>query len=284
MEIDPAVWADLRQYVPTTLIYLPGGTRRAAALAGASSYTTWTLEQALRCFGMLFATGVRHIFTGLIFPTAWQELTPNYRSHLVQWAVDGAAGPTTCASYQHAGWRVRIVGAEMFGDPQLLEAAQRLRELPASPDAPTLWWQVAPSEQAIWGQLMTAAATCAQPAGRAEVATAIYGEPVPAAQMLLAFGKPLITSALVPPALIEGNLQCYWSQRPGYSLDEPTWREIVYDAGVLRNTWSEDKSDREASAIEQRALWEGGDVLGLGHRRGPYWLPGSASEDADPLA
>jgi hypothetical protein len=105
------------------------------------------------------------------------------------------------------------------------------------------------------------------------------GEELPLATLYLAFGKPMFVPDLLPP-LLSGDVQCYWTQRPGYDLDERSLRQIIYDYAYLRPTWTRDKSARYADVEAQRSLWEHAPTLGLGRRVGAFWYPISEQESA----
>ena len=70
-----------------------------------------------------------------------------------------------------------------------------------------------------------------------------------------------------------GDLHGYWLQRPGYWLPTPVLRQILYDLVYVRATWQADKTGRDAAALDHRAAWERGLVLGLGQHLGPHWYP-----------
>jgi hypothetical protein len=76
----------------------------------------------------------------------------------------------------------------------------------------------------------------------------------------------------VPTAVI-GVLHCYWSQQPGYSLDQEQLRTILYDFAYVRPTWQVDKTGRAEQVLAQRKLWEQRRIIGLGKRVGPFWYP-----------
>ena len=77
----------------------------------------------------------------------------------------------------------------------------------------------------------------------------------------------------LPPLLFE-EIQCYWTQRPGYSLTEVELRTIFYDRAYLRATWRPDKTGRERDALRHRHAWgEHAPLIGLGRKLGPYWYP-----------
>lgn len=101
---------------------------------------------------------------------------------------------------------------------------------------------------------------------------ALYGEEIPPVSFYLGFGKPTILPEVIPPLLID-QVQCYWSQQPGYTLTKEQLRTMFYDYAYLRPTWRPDKLDRAKAALADRQAWEEGPILGLGMRLGPFWYP-----------
>ena len=80
------------------------------------------------------------------------------------------------------------------------------------------------------------------------------------------------------PALLLDETQCYWTQRPGYSLDDAALRQILFDYAYQRRTWQADKSDRYSDVLAQRDAWEQAPTLGIGQRLGRYWFPQQSPE------
>ncbi|MBC8074472.1 MAG: hypothetical protein H7Y32_00225 [Chloroflexales bacterium] len=261
-----------QQIAPTTLIYASGGTRRSAVLAGiepsSDSYAAFGHRGMLRCCNLIFGYGVRHIFATAIRPGQFAE-RGRYRDRLLAWVAEGLAGDAALETFARFGWRVRLTGAEHI--PELHEAAARLVAATPAHWQHTLWWAVAPDAGAPWRSIL-AAAQRSGASTREEAITALYGEPVPLSTLYLAFGKPIVVPDLIPP-LLAGEIQCYWSQRPGYSLSEESWRNILYDYAYLRRTWSADSAARDLVALEQRAVWEQAGIIGLGQALGPFWFP-----------
>lgn len=267
---------EVARVAPATLIFAPGGTRRAAALAGldphSDAYAAWSHQRMILCLERLFRHGVRHIFVVVLRPAQLAEVGP-YRERLLGWLVAGLAGPAAQADYARLGWRARIVGA--LGEPVLAEVAATLAGLPGRDGAPTVWFVMTTSAQAHFALLQQ---TLRDPAvgSRAEAARAVYGEDLPPAELLLSFGKPLIGDDIVP-AFLGDEIQCYWSQRPGFELDDETLRRIFYDYAYLRRTWRADKAERYGQIVDQRGLWERTPalVLGVGQQlAGGLWYPG----------
>ncbi|QDF07567.1 hypothetical protein BHS04_30845 [Myxococcus xanthus] len=75
------------------------------------------------------------------------------------------------------------------------------------------------------------------------------------------------------PPLLQGPMDCYFTQRPGYRLTERELRTVLYDHAYLRRTWRADKTGRAEEAISHRRAWEEGPMVGLGIRLGPFWYP-----------
>ncbi len=260
-------------YAPPALVYAAAGTRRSATLAGldanSEEYVQWSRSRMVEALQLIFAHHVQHIFTIPATPGQFAEVGP-YRHNLVRWIEWGVAGRDALAEYNRLGWRVRLVHA---GVPELVDAERRLAGLAAAQDvnAKTLWYVVIADNEALWQQLLAAAAT-AKAGTRQEAARAFYGETPPDISLFLGFGKPVIAPDLLPP-LLHDKVNCYWTQRPGYRLTEQELRTILYDHALLRPTWQADKSKRAAAALQQRQAWLEGPILGLGSRLGPYWYP-----------
>lgn len=257
---------------PATVIYAPGGTRRNAVLAGISpqsdEYARWTREHMIATSDLFFRLGVRHLFMSVMRPPQMAEVG-RYRDRLLDWLDWGLAGPEALAIYARRGWRVRLLGADGLG--QLGAAANRLRQAMPGTDTPALWYYVVPEVESPW-QWVREALNRTEGNTTADVIRALYGEDVPLATLYLAFGKPMFVPDLLPP-LLSGDVQCYWTQRPGYELDEYTLRQIIYDYAYLRPTWVRDKSARYADVEAHRSLWEQAPTLGLGRRVGAFWYP-----------
>jgi hypothetical protein len=259
---------------PVTMAFAAGGTRRHAILAGidpnSDEYNDYSRQGMLRCFDVLCGFGVRNIFTTAIRPHQMRE-PGRYRARLLDWIAEGLTSDDALRENERRGWRVRIVGAEHV--PELREAAERLVAATPANWRHTIRWSVSPDPEAPWRSILDAVLRSGART-REDAVMALYGEPVPPATMFLAFGKPLVVADLVPP-LLAGDLQCYFSQRLGYSLDEAMWREILYDYAYLRHTQAPDTAKRDRAVLEHQAVWQHAGVLGLGQAVGPFWFPSS---------
>ncbi|MCB9150456.1 MAG: hypothetical protein H6641_17010 [Caldilineaceae bacterium] len=264
--------AEVQKVAPTTMIYAPGGTRRSAVFAGiepwSEQYMRWARQSTFDAFELIFRQGIRHIITTAISPGNTQE-SNRYSEKLYAMADWILAGEESLTQYSQNGWRARILGGGHI--PELRATAQRLCEQTNPQAKRTIWWTVEPNHDAFWQHLLTAAATN-RLRTREDAVRALYGEVIPPATLYLAFGKPTVSTAIVPPLLCD-NLQCYWSQQVGYSLTEHQLRTILYDYAYLRRTWRTDKLDRAYAGIAHQEAWETGPILGLGMQLGPFWYP-----------
>ncbi|HMA37054.1 MAG TPA: hypothetical protein VKY74_21540 [Chloroflexia bacterium] len=256
---------------PSTVIYAAGGTRRQAVLAGIDprdpqAWARWGLEQQIACCALLFQHGVHHIVTHALVPSQLQEVGP-YRAQLLELAAY-IGGSEARAQYIRRGWRVRLVGTEDL--PELHPTAARLQAETLTDSRYTVWWTVTPTHEALWRRILAAGAAGART--QAEAIALVYGAAIPPATLLLATGKPIAAPDLLPPLLM-GQMQCYWSQRPGYSLTTPELRAILYDYAYRRATWREDKTGRADAALVYQSTLEQSRILGLGRRLGPFWYP-----------
>ncbi len=262
----------IAQAAPAAMVYAPGGTRRQAAFDGltpwSDAYFRWARQATIKCFDLIFQHGVHHLFSPTLTPGNFAEANV-YRHKLLQWVEWGAAGPDALDDYARHGWRVRLIGSEHV--PELQNAAARLMTDTPATSAHTLWWTVMPTPEAAWQSLLHAAQQ-SKAATRADLMRVLYGEEIPLITLYLAFGKPLLSSGVLPPLLL-GDVQCYWSQQPGYSLTVEQFRTILYDFAFLRQTWAPDKTGRAEAAAPHRAVWQHPLILGLGQRLGQHWYP-----------
>lgn len=264
---------EMAHLAPKTLIFAAGGTRRSAALAGVSTtgneYASWAYGQMIECFALFFRHGVKHIITHAIIPNQYNETTGKYREKLFDWVDWVLAGPDQVQDYQRRGWKVRLLGAENI--PQVAHVAQRLREIQAAEDAPTLYFTITTSEDALWESMLTSVVNSGAKT-QADAIRAYYGENIPPVEMYISCCKPGFFPAILPPFLM-GNVQCYWALRPGFITDSRKIRELIYDFAYVRKTWQADKTGRAEMALEHQSVWENAPTLGLGMRLGPFWYP-----------
>lgn len=257
---------------PITAVYGAGGTRRRAVFEGvepwSDEFVNWARTRILSCIDLIFRHGVRNLFVTTLTPDNFREVN-RYQAQLLERTHWFIAGDETLIDYKQYGWRVRLVGAENV--PLLKDTAEYLRTVTPTVGTHTLYWNVVPTSESPWQELL-AAAQRSHGCTRAEVVRSLYGEDIPPATLYLAFGKPAILPEIIPPLLM-GQVQSYWSQQPGYTLTETQLRTILYDYAYLRSTWREEKLERAKEALAHRQAWEEGPILGLGMRLGPFWYP-----------
>ncbi|HEX8436987.1 hypothetical protein [Archangium sp.] len=268
-----APYEQVAAVAPKAMVFAPGGTRRDAALGGvdvnSDAYARWTFDRMSELFATMFRNGVQHLFSGTITPNQWKEVGP-YRGNLIRWVISYLASEEAFETYARHGWRVRMVGWQSI--PEFQEMAELLVARTPKESTRTLWWWVAPTYESIW-DLLLAAAHQSGARTRDELIQFVYGENVPLISLYLGFAKPEVSPAHLPP-LLEGQVQCYWTVRPGYSLDEAEFRRILYDYAYMRTTWRPDKAGRAEKAVPYKNVWRQGPTLGLGRRLGEeFWYP-----------
>jgi hypothetical protein len=250
----------------------PGGTRREAVLAGISpqseEYPSWSRERMIMCADLLFRLGVRHLFlTVLRFPQL--DEVGRYRERLIDWLDESIAGSAALADYARHGWRVRLAGHESV--PDLQPTSERLFAATPANWRHTLWIYVNGAPDAHWASVLDATHRTGART-RTEIVRALYGEDIPLGTLCLSYGKPFLAADILPLA-VAGEVQCYWTQRPGFMIDDQLIRQIFYDYAYTRRTWQQDKSARYADVLDQHSLWEAPRILGLGQRVGGFWYP-----------
>ena len=270
---------EIAKVAPKTAVYGAGGTRRRAVFEGiepwSDKFMEWARVQIFSRIHLLFQHGIQNLFITTLTPDNFREVN-RYQKQLIERTDWFTAGPESLADYKRYGWRVRIIGADTI--PTLNETAQHLRDKTVVQGSPTLYWNIVPDMEASWQQLFKAAQQ-SRACTRTEVVRAIYGEDIPPITLYLAFGKPTILPEIIPPVLL-GQVQCYWSQQPGYTLTETQLRTILYDYAYLRPTWQAEKLERAKAALNHRQAWEEGPILGLGMHLGPFWYPAPMSSAA----
>jgi hypothetical protein len=264
---------------PSTVIFAPGGTRRAVALAGidphSETYASWSRSRLISCVARFFNLGIQHLFVTVLQSPQLAEVG-RYRERILDWIDEGLAGEETLTDYARYGWRARLVGVDSV--PELHGTAARLREATPQQAAHTVWWYASTTPDGYWSEVL-AVAHRAQAMTQAALIRALYGEDIPPATLLVSFGKPILAADIMPVALA-GDMQAYWTQIPGFGVDEPTLRRILYDYTYTRRTWVAEKAPRYIGMDQQREIWERGEVVGLGTRIGSFWYPVRSGIDA----
>jgi hypothetical protein len=274
---------EVAKVAPITMVYGVGGTRRHAIFANieplSNNYMQWARSRTIDSAELIFRHGVRNLLMVAIVPGNLKEvnLQQDRITESARWVI---AGTESLADYKRLGWRVRLIGTESM--PELSKSQETLLAITPTQSKQTLYWCVVRNSEDPWQQVL-AAAQRSQARTRTEVMKELYGEEIPAATLYLAFGKPTLSTEIIPPLLV-GQLQCYWTQQPGYTLTEIQLRTILYDYAYLRPTWQEEKVERARAALADRQAWEEGPILGLGMRLGPFWYPAPISSSAWPVA
>lgn len=253
---------------PETMVYAVGGTRRSAALAGVAmgdDYARWSEPRFRATSALCFRFGVRHLIAPVGRPQIFAE-TGLYRREFCRWVRLALINDAALDYYRQANWRVRLIVA---GRPlaELAETAATLERATRTATGPRLWILTTPAYDELWQWILSSRAL-----SREDAVARLFGERVPPATLLVSFGKPLVALDHLPPLLFE-EIQCYWTQRPGYSLTERELRTILYDCAYLRTTWRPDKTGRQLEALRYRRMWEEAPLIGLGRKLGPYWYP-----------
>jgi len=271
-EFVTAPYADIATVAPETMVYAASGTRRSAVLAGvdvdSSDYFHWAHVQMLEAFGLIFRHGVRNLFTVVATPGQFQE-SGAYRDQLVEWIRWGTTGSNAQRIYQQQGWQVRLIsdGSHKAID----ELDEELRTSTTDHGDRVLWYLVVQDRDALWRRVLHSIVEKRALAWE-DAIKAVYGQILAPASLYLGFGKPTVAPELLPP-LLSDLVDCYWSQIPGYSLTERTFRSILYDHAYSRKTWKTEKAARAQKILDLDHDWERGPVLGLGIQVEPFWYP-----------
>lgn len=262
----------VREITPSSIIYCVGGTRRAAVLAGLSSnsdeYINYSRERFIECCDLLFCYGVQHIFMPALAPSNFNEIG-RYRERLVDWVEWGLSGQEALADYIRLGWKVRLLGTDTI--PRLHSCAERLIQLTSPNSKCTLWFYAITSLEWPWRQVLKVARQDKIQTQKDAIRT-LYGEDIEPVKLFISFGKPRMSPTFIPPFLA-GEIEMYWSQKPGFTLDDTRLRTILYDYYYLRKTWIKDKTGRAESALAHRDHWMEETTIGIGRRIGSFWYP-----------
>lgn len=261
--------ATLRAVAPTTVMYTPGGTRRAAVMAGidirSEDYQPWTLGHMWRSVEVFAQAGVQHLVVNVAWPGQFAETTPKYRERLFDWIADGLGGKLALSHYEQLELAPRLLHAD---DEALAPLRGCLDGTQRTAAGMRVWWYVCPDHNLPWRALARAGAAGAST--QATIVRAICGEEVPSAELIISFSKPMISPGIMPLFLIE-TTSAYWTQKPGFSLDDRVFRRILYDHRYLRSTWSADKTERysQVDSLRELPLQH---IVGVGRRVGPFWI------------
>lgn len=263
---------NIRQLAPKTVILCIGGTRRSAALEGIEPHSTefvhWSQPQLINLMNLLFEYGVENIISIAVISTNMSEFSA-YKKRFLAMVDYGLANEQMLKYYNEHQWRVRLVGTDDF--PELHQTSELLKQQTNPSSKQTLWWITSPFNKTPWEAVFETARKY-QCSTRQEAIRAIYGEDIPLATMMIATGKPILMYDLVPPLLV-GKLQCYWSQRPGYRMNETMLRTILYDYAFIRDTGAASLEDKYTEIEKYSHYWNNDYIIGEGEKLGSFWYP-----------
>jgi hypothetical protein len=257
---------------PKTIVYAPGGTRRSATISGvepwSEAYMYAGQDGITACLDVIFRYGVEHVFTPMIMFGHANEVD-DIEQELIIPMGRFVTHERLLGLFREYGWRVRIAPSAY---QETLQPFIEILERETAQDAKHTWWMTFTPTFDSWWLNMIALAKAENIVSRSDLVLAVYGEEISPITLCLSFGKPTISPDLFPPLLMD-NVQCYWSQQAGLSLDDRQFRKVLYDYAYLRPTWQRDKTTRAKAAIDHQEIWQREAILGLGTRLGPFWYP-----------
>lgn len=262
----------IRPLAPETVAYAASGTRRSAVRAGISlrddDYARWNHVQMIRSCEIIFDHGVKDIITILATPDQFRE-HGFYGERLLHWIEWGVVSSQAREEFAKRGWNVRIISDPSV--PRLLELDTVLRTQNDGSNVHTLWCVAINDVAAQWSNVLQSVIDARATTHEDAICAAYHANLAPV-DLFLGFGKPIVADPLVPP-LLAGDMNCYWSQKPGYSLDNKEWRSILYDYRYQRPVHEIDRQRRAEQVVNGRDDWDQTAILGLGEREGSYWRP-----------
>jgi hypothetical protein len=186
------------ELAPQTVIYAPGGTRRQAVLAGLrpddDTYAAWSRQQMLTSLEQLFRFGVEHVVVNVLRPAQVAEVGP-YRERLFSWLHEGLGGPQALADYEARGWRARVMGASGVSQLEALKEHLLAQSNPAT-YRHTVWFYLCVTIDSVFVDIANAMHQANETTQSAAI-SALYGEAIPPATLLLGFGKPLVAFDMI---------------------------------------------------------------------------------------
>jgi len=211
-------------------------------------YVDWSLKKQLGLAEMFVNSGVRTLFMPVLGPKQIREVGA-YRDYLFN-MYKFIFEPHALELYKRLGIRNRFLGKNFMTD-EFSAKASDLEHQTVNQRAATFFWVFVGGEEQNYeidaintilkntnGQTNLSREACLQ---------ALYGEQVPAVDMFIGFSKPHVGYWM--PPLLGHNAALYFTDYPSYFLDERDWKRIIYDFGITRKTWTEDKSARYANIL-----------------------------------
>ena len=267
---------EMDRVAPDTIIYAPSGTRRHAILNGVADsgwdYAEWSRVQLFNCFELLFQYGIRHIILPLMSADLLKEATPNYTEYVWDWVKWGIGSEVSLADYERMKCQAHILLGQ--GYPVLRNTLETIRATHKPERDPYIWYGITPDVSASWIITLNLIKQLDRiPETPDQAVKLLYGLDIPSPKILIGFGKPAFQPAINPPFLIRGEMASYWSQLPGYSLNEGQLQSILHDYWDIRPTWQRNKDGRDV--LKHKDIWLEGSILGVGKRLGNFWYPQS---------
>lgn len=266
----------MRALAPETVVYAASGTRRRAVLEGISldgdDYASWTHAQMINSCDIIFDHGTQNVITILVTPSQFEE-GGSYSERLIDWIQWGLTDKYTLHEFNLREWNVRIIANQSLQRLQEIDVLLQTRN--QATRKKTLWCVAIQNENEMWSDVLNT--IISERAHTLDDAIdAVYGANLTPASLFVGFGKPMISTFILPPLLI-GKMDCYWSQKLGYSLEQNTWRSILYDFLYLRPMDTVDRHERAKAISSQPLAWNEEIILGLGARSNDHWHPVNSS-------
>jgi hypothetical protein len=270
---------EVAKIAPPSVCFAPSGTRRAAAMLGidprSDQYVKWASSEELRCIDLLFQYGVKNVFAPIIVAN---NLTQDYS--FVDRILDLARELITSDPYFDL-YKRQCLSARLLCDDRDTKLSETAHDLQVGTEANSskrLYWIISKTPSDIL-DLSIRKSRLHGANSQKDAIRATFGAYIDPITMLLSFGKLMVNGQIVPLALM-GDLQCYFPQRPGYTLDDHSLRTILYDYAYLRPTAHYPKGDRAIEATKYANVWESAPTLGLGMRLGGSWFPAPMTSPA----
>jgi hypothetical protein len=263
---------EIKQYVPKTLVWAAGGTRRAAALADVPSdeYYKWGFKHQFRVASMYLKYGIQDVFMPILGPSQIREVG-EYREKLLG-AYEALCSENCMQLYKQLNARVRFLGMENMPESFQVKAKE-VEETSKDFGNQTLWWVFIINnenelELQAYNKLIMEGG---QLNDIKECIKSFYGTNVEPADIFIGFSK-FHNGYWIPPFL-GAKTALYWTDFPSYTMEEEDFKKILWDYAFSRKTWSQDKSHRydtiKESELperhEQKYIW------GVGKHLGNFW-------------
>lgn len=266
--------AEIARVAPSTVLFAPAGTRRRAALDNIPSeqYTAWAIQKLGHTVQLFFQLGVRHVIVPFLAPGQLQEPEENYRNNIIGWVAKQTTSQDLEQISKNYNYRLRLIGPATKSSEALFSAANTLLGRPCTEGLPTLWMYVVQFEDEPWREVLNIAASHAV-TEREEIVKLLYGEVIPSVELYIGFGRFVLHPRLLPLSLFDRDVQCYWTTKAGFNINENMIKRIFYDARFSRARDNGERLRRYEYADELRDFWESDRIIGTGIYHHGFWLP-----------